>query len=259
MARRWIYNVSADWLEARKSYLTATDIAGLLPAWKRYLKSKDPKKDEKIIPEFAALWASKCSTVEVDTEAPSSAAARGHIMEPWAIESWNAQADPKMHHWDDCVIHNGILGFSPDAMTIAQLDSRCELGVKEYPWLRNADEIMEIKCYENANHMKAVIEDRMEHKELMQVAMAFCVLPNLKKARILWFNPDAPISMHTEVYDADDLHDQCRWITEIAEEYIKQRDKCRKIPHNLKAQCTEKEVWDAYVREMSNNGFTLKG
>lgn len=251
--RRWTHEVDSNWLKARQRVLTATDVSSLLPEYKRYLKAGSP---DKIMPGFAALWAQKHYEGELDTGAPSPAAARGHIMEPWAVESWNKQCAPVMHHWDDCVITNGLLGFSPDAMDIPQ--STCVPRIDHAAVQPTA--IMEIKCYGVENHMKSIIEDKMEHKELMQIAMSFAVLPSLEKAYLLYFCPGAPISMHVEEYTPDDLHDQCRWIVEIGEVFLKQAAMCKKLPRKLEAKCTEQEVWDAFVEEQSaNNEFLLKG
>lgn len=122
MARRWYHEVSAEWLKARQAVLTATDVAGLLPEYKRYLKAGSPDVPT---PGFSALWCKKHSDVYLDTGS-SDAAARGHIMEPYAIDSWNQQANPTFYHWDDCIICNKMFGFSPDGMTVPQLtDDAC--------------------------------------------------------------------------------------------------------------------------------------
>lgn len=268
--RRWTHNVSAEWLEARRTVLAATDVASLMPEYKRSLK-KDPGT---LMPGSAALWASKHSAGDLDTSSPSPAAARGHIMEPWAVESWNAQVAKKFYHWDDCIICNSTLGlgFSPDAMDIMQVYSDARLEVSsDGKFLVNAGmqscdvptEIMEIKSYDVPRHMKAVIADKMDHDELMQIALAFIVLPKLEKARLLWFCPDAPISMHVETYTADDLQDQMQSIMELAQWYGEQMQLIHKLPKpNLCAQCTEEEVWEAFVAEQveanDNNIFMLK-
>lgn len=271
MTYRWYHEVSAEWLRARRTVLTATDVAGLMPEYKRYLKAGDP---DKIMPGFAALWCQKHSSSEPD---PSSIgpAARGHIMEPWAVQSWNSQVpDEKYNHWDNCIICRNVFGFSPDAMNIAQpkelakvqvaLDGSILVDAVENKLYSNAPtEIMEIKCYEPAKHMKSVIKGKMEHDELMQIAMAFVVLPKLQYARLLWFCPDSPFSMHTEVYTSDDLHDHIRWILEIGEVYMKQAALCEKIVSSgLTAQCTEREVYEDYIAEKEtslNSIFLLKG
>ena len=268
MARRWYHEVSAEWLKARQTVLTATDVAGLLPEYKRYLKAGSPDIPT---PGFSALWCKKHSDMYLDT-ASTEAAARGHIMEPYAVESWNMQASPSFHHWDDCIICNKTFGFSPDAMVIPQMTNDVRLEVTSDGKFIVADnnmhydtpdEVMEIKCYAPDQHMKAIVEDRMEHKELMQLAMAFVVLPNLEAIRILWFCPGAPISMFTEKYTCDDLHDQIRWIMEIAEVYKACDDywiqKIVNEPSSLVAKVTEDEVYAGYMADKTDdNIFMLK-
>ena len=267
MARRWYHEVSAEWLEARKTVLTATDIAGLQAEYKRYLKAGSP---DKLMPGFAAMWCQKHSDTYLDTGSVE-AAARGHVMEPWAVDSWNKQATPTFHHWDDCIICADGLGFSPDAMTIPQFVGDAKLEVTtDGKFIVNSNgmkcdcpnEIMEIKCYEPAQHMKSIIEDRMEHKELMQIAMSFAVLPNLEVARLTWFCPGAPISMFTEKYTRDDLHDQIQLIQEIAKLYLKQWDKCIEFMMNSSsfvAMCTEEEIYLDYIADkVDDNVFMLK-
>lgn len=261
--RRWHHDVSAEWLEARKSVLTATDIAGLVPEYKRYLKRGDP---DAISPGFAALWCTKNSDIMPDT-ASTDAAARGHIMEPYAVRAWNAQASPTFYHWDDCIVTRcGLLGFSPDAMTVMQdtVYPRMEAlanGIMSHDMhvIPEPAEVMEVKCYSPDQHMKSIIEGRMEHKELMQLAMAFAVLPNLQKARILWYCPGAPIPMFHEEYVPDDLHDQTRLIVEIAEVYMKQAALCEALPHDMEPVFTEQQIWLEHVAEETDNMFNLKG
>lgn len=269
MTGRWYHEVSAEWLKARQTVLTATEVAGLLPEYKRYLKAGSPDVPT---PGFSALWCQKHSDMMLDTTSPSSAAARGHVLEPYAIEEWNRQAQPTFHHWDDCVICNKIFGFSPDGMVVPQLtgDARFEVTsdgkfivASSQMHYDAPSEIIEVKSYEPAAHMKAIVEDRMEHKELMQLAMAFVVLPELKIARLLWFCPNAPISMFTEKYTRDDLHDQIRWIMEIAEVYVK-ADKywTQFIQDNepsLKAEITEEQIYHEHLNELNDtNIFMLK-
>jgi len=267
MSRRWYHEVSAEWLKARQTVLTATDISSLQAEYKRYLKAGSP---DKLMPGFAAMWCQKHSDTRLDTSSVE-AAARGHAMEPWTVKSWNQQATPIFYHWDDCIICADKLGFSPDAMNIPQFTSDTKMEVTtDGKFIVGADgmkydsptEIMEIKCYEPSQHMKAIIEDKMEHKELMQIAMAFCVLPELEIARLVWFCPGAPVSMFMEKYTRDDLHDQIRWIMEIAEFYIRQSDKCNEFmmkASSLEAKCTEEEVYMDYVAEQyKDNVFILK-
>jgi len=257
MERRWYHEVSAAWLEARRSVISATEVVALLPAYKRWKKLGDANA---ISPEFSALWAKKLATAEPDCSS-KGAAARGHIMEPWAVRSWNAQSEQEYFHWDDCVIANGILGFSPDAMTVRQEDDRPARPYWE-PEIADVESVMEVKCYEVSNHMKAICKDRMEHEEIMQIAMAFAVLPGLTHARILWFCPDAPISMHSEEYERDELAEQIQLVNSVASVFRMHCDhwhgEISKGTYPMKAQCTEEEVWNDYLLSQKDCGFLLK-
>ena len=182
--RRWHHEVSAEWLEHRQQVLTATDVVNLLPEYKRYVKAGEP--EDKLFPGFAALWCSKHSKGYLDTES-QAAAARGHVMEPYAVTAWNKQAKPEFHHWDDCIITKGLCGFSPDATTVEQPKGIVQMS---HFFLSDLDEIMEVKSYLPDHHMKCFVEDRMEHREIMQVAMAFKILDQLETAHIGRAGPD---------------------------------------------------------------------
>ena len=80
----WYHEVSEDWLKARKNFLTATDIVGLIPEYKRYKKNGKAG----IPPAFAALWEKKHSDIAVDPRSYKDAA-RGHILEPYAVYTYN--------------------------------------------------------------------------------------------------------------------------------------------------------------------------
>jgi len=254
--RRWHHEVSAEWLVARQQVITATDVVNLLPEYKRYVKAGSP--DDKIFPGFAALWCKKHSNVYLDTSS-TDAAARGHIMEPYAIDSWNRQADPKFEHWDDCVIVNGIYGFSPDALTVRQrLCCRDTEKSVKHSMIPSHAEVMEVKCYMPEQHMKSFIEGHMDHKEIMQVAMAFKVLDKLEVARILWFCPGAPISMFEEHYTRQELNQEIGTIRKVVEAYEKQAELCEQKVPNIKAMYTEEEIYMDYIASMQGGEFMLK-
>ena len=60
----WTYKASADWLDARRDVLSASDVTRLVPEWKRVkAKKADPSK---ILPMFAAVWCEKNTTTEPD-------------------------------------------------------------------------------------------------------------------------------------------------------------------------------------------------
>lgn len=273
--RAWYHEVSGAWLEAKRKVLSATEIKSLLPEHKRNKKAKLGK--DEVSPGFAALWAEKNSTTKPETEAPSRAAARGHIMEPWAVRSWNDQVatEPSFWHWDDCVIARNGVGFSPDAMNVPQTTDKVGLSVAPHSNLlitKNGfkaaapSDIMEIKSYETAHHMKCCLKNKMDHDELMQLGTAFYVLPSLERAVLLFFCPGAPRSMHSELYTRDDLKEQIKLVEEIAEEY-KRMSKILEDKFNpndtsvMHALCTEEEVYLDFLKnndKIANSMFMLK-
>lgn len=257
MKYRFDHQVSEEWLKARKRVLTATDVKALLPAYKRILKK--PVAADQIVPEFAALWAEKKSTGLIETSSPSSSAARGHVMEPWAVRAWNMSSSRKICHWDDCIVTNGLLGFSPDA-----LDVSCPT-----EWAVEAENVnatfgVEIKSYEPAKHMKSILVSKAEKEERMQLASAFAVMPQLQKMFLLLFCPSAPIPVVSVSFTRDDLAEEIDLIEGIANEFLRNakllNELKQKMP-KLEPHCTEQEVWEEYERERADmdSTFALKG
>lgn len=268
--RSWHHEVDPLWLEARRHALTATDIVNLLPEYKRWVKAKDP---DALPPGFSALWCQK-ATDGFDDPSSYNAAARGHIMEPYAIADWNDQAMPQFEHWDDCIIIRNGVGFSPDAMTVPQYQVFPALGVsKDGTKLYRSDGsfemqspamIMEVKCYEPHNHMKALcVKDKLEHKEVMQIATAFYVLPKLQEAKILWYCPNAPFPMHVETYSRDELEELLSTIDSIVSLYAKVdcywESMLKGRDDFLLAKHTEDEIYGEFLKsQVPDTVFDLK-
>lgn len=252
----WKHDVSEAWLKARKKVLTATEISKLIPELKRM-----EKKPGELSPGFAAVWAEKHSDTALDTGSIGPAA-RGHIMEPWVVNAYNNQvaAGERFNHWDDCVICNDLIGFSPDAMDVLQDTVVPKLMVSPKGnklqtkdgkvSFRSPTRIMEIKCYEPANHMKACITPRMEHKELIQVATAFYVLPKLQEAKLCFCCPGAPISMHVESYTREDLKDMLATIKKVVTMYVDTAMQCVELARDYECDFTEADVYNEYMQEL---------
>lgn len=245
MGHRWQHQVSAEWLLARKDVLTATEVKALVPEMKRI--EKKPLKPGEISPGFAALWADKNTPSNIDTDSPSSVAARGHVMEPYAVESYNRLSENQFYHWDDCIIKSITgLGFSPDAMDIPQpLDA---VALEEYD-VKDARMIMEIKSYNPQHHMKCILKPHSEHDEIWQIACAFYVLPNLEEAELVFYCPDAPISMHVVHYSRDDVKDYMPIIGKVLKQYRETARQCNDLEQlaYYKSAFTEQEIWKEYV------------
>lgn len=255
--RRWHHEVSAEWLKARQQVITATDIAGLLPEYKRYVKAGSP---EVPTPGFSALWCRKHSDVHLDTSS-SDAAARGHVMEPYAINDLRRHL-LKAWHWDDCVVVNGIMGCSPDGMDVPPAYGRVCMPHDD-PRIVSASSVYEVKCYSPEQHMKSLVENHMEHKELLQLATAFAVMPNLDRGYLVWYCPGAPISMHVEEYCRDELEEQIDTAIAIAGVYGKcdrfWQEKLSVHKPGFQATYTEDEIYKEHVAELAADGkFMIK-
>ena len=257
MPRRWVHEVSVDWLKARRHVVTATDVVGLVSEYKR-LKKK-PLKPGEVSLGFAGLWAEKHSEDDPDPVS-TGAAARGHILEPYAVESWNLNnPDEVYHHWDDCIIVRNGLGFSPDAMSYSQSKYLNAVLLKATK-IEVPKSIMEIKSYEPKHHMKEVLKGKMEHDEIMQLAVAFTIMPKLESARLLFYCPEAPIQMHSELYTRDDLKEQIEIVKQVWAVYRDTDKLLRGRKGTMKSAYTINEIWKEFQEEQqlkSNNIFIL--
>lgn len=239
----WRHEVSREWLEARRKCLTASDVVKLLPAYKRWKKQKDaydewvaagkPKKKvepvepKRFLHEAVGIYAEKITEEPVDTQAPSSTAARGHIMEPYALEDVKFLGE-KIYHWDDCQIVNHELSsilpisFSPDGLNREQLKDDIELEYKDLhligpkTLIKTPTKLVEVKSYKPYKHMKKIFEDPMEHEELWQIVFAMFVCPTIDHAALCLFNPSMPKgSKEFHIYERSKLGEQLAIIKDI--------------------------------------------
>ncbi|MBQ2059596.1 MAG: hypothetical protein II488_07455 [Firmicutes bacterium] len=245
----WEHRVSQEWLVARRDVLTASEIKSLIPEWKRL--AKKPLKPGEISPGFAGLWCQK-NTDSIPDPVSWGAAARGHYMEPYAVETYNRFLGGEVfHHWDDCVIKSNGLGFSPDAMDVKQENPgvECRLAKGKLRYASGAEipapkRILEIKSYEPLHHMKSILKDKMDHEELIQVAVAFAVLPKLEEATLLFYCPDAPYPAVFFEYGRDELKDEIERIEQISSFYATQSKLLESLPiPRVEPVCSEAEVW----------------
>lgn len=217
----WTHEVDPQWLEARKDVLTATELAGLTSGFTKVTKAQ--KAGESVAPAFAALWGEKHSLMPVDPTS-NDAAARGHFLEPYAIEEFNERMDGKWYHWDDCVICNNGIGFSPDAMNIPQgkpIHNRLDV-VKGKLVDTNGNvvdklptSILEVKSYGIGNHMKNVVANKMSLKERWQIAAAFLTIPTLEEAYLVQYCPQTELGLFYHRYEREDLEDEIEKLREI--------------------------------------------
>lgn len=224
----WQHQVSEDWLKARQTALTATDIKKLTVAFKKLPKTRD--KSTYLHPAFAVVWGEKHSQAALMTDSPTQAAARGHVLEPYAVEAWNYNHEQKKYyHWDDALIvneHYDIpIGFSPDAMSVTQDTTDPKLFIENFDGLEDLH-IMEVKSYTIQRHYeKGINKNKLQGNlldERLQIAFAMCVMPTIKDARLVLYNPEALHPIFSWLYKPEDLEKEIDLCLDIIEEYARQ-------------------------------------
>ncbi len=201
----WRYNVAKEWLEARRGYLTASEVA----SW--FSKSLNPKK-ETIQKNIERAVFRNLSKFPVDTGSPSSDAARGHCLEPYAIQEFNTAMGFDFTLYDNIFLHeeDGLYGYSPDALSSDKPEE--------------AKSLLEVKCYGPEEHMNAVLGDVDKRKERWQVAVGMRVLPNVDNGYVIWYSPNACVPIRITVYTRLDLKEELAKLDEFEEMYNKTKE-----------------------------------
>lgn len=174
----WKHKCSLAWMQERQKFLTASDVKALLPYTATGRAKKITEED------YLKVYAKKAVQLTEADCISRGAAARGHILEPFAIEEYNAncnKAMPKLYHWDDIVVNRGSqyhLAYSPDALDVSMQASKEPISLGE------------VKCYSPERHLSVARMDKMKCEERWQVATAMAVSPTIKSARLILFNPD---------------------------------------------------------------------
>lgn len=255
--RFWDHKVSEAWLRARRRYLTASEIHELLPAYRRAAKAGSPTD-----PAFVMLAAKKLSLVPDDPWSPSQAAARGHVMEPYAVSEYNESrfCASQMYHWDDCLIHSGSLAFSPDALNVPQVPGTVNL---EYDTGRlfsedrfsvAPTEILEIKSYAPDQWIKRTLTDRMELDERYQVACAQLVVPEITHMSVMFYCPEIE-RFHIVEYRDDDLEEERQTVAACLSMYLEAKDKLAEILEGTSpTSMTEEQIYQDYCMQQMMRG-----
>lgn len=216
---RYEHEVSESWLRARQRYLTASDVVRLIPEARRIDSGKLRLEEARA---FARVYGEKQDRYP-DTRAPSSAAARGHVLEPYAVEQFNRLSGTQFCHWDDFVIARGNIAFSPDALDIDQPRGVKAIAVDDS--LSTIDgkvdgptHLLECKCYEAGSHYQRRLDVMCgrDVDERWQVAMAMVVCPTIMHGSIIWFAPQCDDSFYRD-YDRDDIEDEIEVVESVAD------------------------------------------
>lgn len=180
---KWVHKCSLAWLRERQRYLTASDIKSLLPV------TKTGRKRDVSELEYLKVMSSKMIELTEEDCMSYGAAARGHLLEPYAIDAlnemlleMNGSQDERFYWWDDKVVSlpGRSLAFSPDAMSVTMGD--------EDP-AGNVTAIAEVKSYSPERHIMTAYTPKEEIEERWQIATAMALLPNIDHAYLVLFNP----------------------------------------------------------------------
>ena len=210
----WKHKCSLEWLQERQKYLTASDIKRLLPV----TATGRPRK----ITDIDRLKVMSSKMVDLTEEDCMSfgAAARGHILEPYAITALNDILDRFYHignkeqfyWWDDQVIHmpNRSLAFSPDAMNVPQTKN----------W-EAPSAIAEVKSYGVEKHLVTAYTPKDKIEERWQIATSMAVLSQIDHAYLVLFNPKCDRKTFVISFNRSDLEKEIEIILQIEEEWDK--------------------------------------
>lgn len=222
---KWFHACNKDWLCARQRFLTATDIKDLLPI------TKTGRKRTVSDDNYWKVMARKLVNITSDDCVSTGAAARGHILEPYAIDEFNfAEICPqKLHHWDDVIVARPRyqlfdLAFSPDATNVL---SSCD--DDRVTTITDINIISEVKSYYPEHHLICGHTPKEELEERWQIATAMAVCDGINEAYLLFYNPSMKDQLYIVNYDRADLSDEIEMILEIESDWIAWVNKLNKI------------------------------
>lgn len=254
--REWRHEASESWLMSRRACLTASDIRKLIPDYKRIKAGKIRLVDAM---QFAKVYGEK----RLQSMDPMSfgAAARGHVLEPHAIDEFNSSnvSGTEYRWWDDRLIMDGALGFSPDALDIPQppgtrfrSDAATEKIVGRNGEYKAPEHILEVKCYEAGAHFQRMAQLASGEKldERWQVATAMVVCPSIYIADIMFYAPQCRSWFFVE-YDSHELHEEIEMVSEIKEMWVKFKSRMegKEIALGSLTSKTETEIYDEYLMD----------
>lgn len=221
---KWEHWVDIDWLEARRHCLTATDVKELLPITKTGRKRTVTDED------YLAVMARKLTPITTENCYSTGAAARGHILEPYAIKAYNDTYGQLYYHWDDIVIKKNVLGdfglgFSPDGLNVEMPKGSISLlPMHQFAAIfpGKVTSVAEIKCYEGKRHLISINSDQDKAEERWQIAVAMAVLPSIDNGTLIFYNPSLPIpyQLGCFFYVRDDLKDEIEMVLEVQKEWL---------------------------------------
>lgn len=246
----WRHEASLAWMKARRDVITATEICSCISKYNR--ANLKQKAGDILFPAFAKLWAKKQSDTEPEIWSKGPAA-RGHILEPYAIEDWNKNRknnQPEFYHWDDVIIKNGCLGWSPDGLDVYGVTP--DPVVKEYKGnlvSKNTELVcampknfIEIKSYEPDRIMECMLTLPEKLDERWQMACAFRAVPTLETGYLLFYSINTDLSFYV-TYNREDLQDEIKTVGDMLSLWAANVAKLEAMPPRFNRTFTEDQVY----------------
>lgn len=176
---KWEHKCDLDWLRKRQRFLTASDIKKLLPV----TATGRPKIVSDL--DRIKIMSNKMVTLTEEDCMSYGAAARGHILEPYAIDALNQMLfaitgkDEEFFWWDDEIVSlpGRAIAFSPDAMNVP-------MGSDESPTA-----IAEVKSYGTEKFLATAYMPKDRIEERWQIATAMALLDSIERGHLVLFNP----------------------------------------------------------------------
>ena len=224
---KWFHECDIEWMKARRGFLTATDIKELLPITKTGRKRVVDNES------YFKILARKKANITQDDCISTGAAARGHILEPYAIKFFNEHygSSTPLIHWDDVIIGRRpdylSLAFSPDAMDIPMVDNE-----RPVSFTTKMKIIGEVKSYSNEKHFICGNTPKEYLEERWQIATAMAVAENIEQAYLIFFNPSVKPEMFFVQYDRDDLKEEIKIVLRIEQDFSDWYLSSRSVPIN---------------------------
>lgn len=213
----WKHKVNKDWLMARTHYLTASSIKSILPITETGRKRSQAQIEANMMKVYSSTMT---ATISEEDCISTGAAARGHLLEPIAIEEANDAKNLGLYHWDDVVLGKGLLGWSPDAMSMPQtyFNKSCLYDIEKQGAPCPAD-IGEVKSYGMERHIASVYTDKKDCSERWQLAVGMALLKSCQYAHLIFFNPDSTVRLAIKTYSRQDLEEEIKMIKEAEESF----------------------------------------
>ena len=213
----WRHVVDKEWMMARTHYLTASSIKNILPITETGRKRSQAQIEANMMKVAANLMTASISNEDCVS---TGMAARGHLLEPIAIEEANKAANLGLYHWDDIILVKGLLGWSPDAMSIPQTEKIALYDI-ELHGAPCPSSIGEVKSYGMEKHIASVYTDKEDCPERWQLAVGMALLKNCQLANLIFFNPDSTIRLAIKTYSRKDLEEEIQMVEEAETSFKK--------------------------------------